>query len=166
MKRTLVGLSLCIIVAGLCCTSFAAPIPRPIFTSTTLNVCKQLVDPGQPVCFTSQTIAFVPQLGPVPVNQGEVCFFDEFSGPLGCEDVNRFGQAQVCLPITSDVDVSAFYSPYTDGGGGALGGILIRSHSTEKAVFVTSDPGPPTYVPGTHPGCLIPHIFPSGPPAP
>ena len=161
MKRILVGLSLCIIVAGLCGTSFAAPPPRPIFTSTSLSVCKQLVDPGQPVCFTSQTVAFLPPIGVVPVHEGEVCFYDEFSGPLGCEDVNRFGQAQICLPITSDVDVSAFYDPYGDNNdSGIPGGILIRSHSTEKAVFVTSDPGPPTYVPGTHPGCLIPHIFP------
>ena len=160
MKKLLVGLSLCIVVAGLCGTSFAAPPPRPIFTSTTLNVCKQLVDPGQPVCFTSQTIAFIPLLGPVPVHEGEVCFFDEFSGPLDCVDVNFLGQAQLCPLITADVDVTAFYVPYADGGGGIPSGILIPSHSLEKAVFVTSDPGPPTYVPGTHPGCLIPHIFP------
>ena len=171
MKRILVGLSLCIVVAGLCSTSFAAPLPpppRPIFTSTSLSVCKQLVDPGQPVCFTSQTVAFLPPIGVVPVYEGEVCFFDEFSGPLDCVDVNRFGQAQICLPITADVDVAAFYDPYGDNDAtGALGGILIPSHSLEKAVFVTSDPPPaPQYFPGTHPGCLIPHIFPPGPPAP
>jgi hypothetical protein len=161
LKRLLLALSLCVIVAGLCGTSFATPPPRPIFTSTSLSVCKQLVDPGQPVCFTSQTIAFTPNNGPVAVPEGEVCFFDEFSGELGCVDVNRFGQAQICLPITADVDVSAFYDPYGDNNNTGVGNFfLVPSHSTEKAVFVTSDPGPPTYFPGTHPGCLIPHIFP------
>jgi len=169
LKKVLFALSLCVVIAGLSAASFAQG--PPVFTSTTISVCKQLVDPGQPVCFTTQTVAFVNFLTAVPVEKGQVCFFDEFSGPITCVPVNRFGQAQVCLPVTADMDVSAVFIPVALGPPGSavtninpVLGRLLPSTSLEKAVFVTSDPPPaPQYFPGTHPGCLIPHIFPAGP---
>ena len=169
MKRTILLMSVCVIVAGLCATSFAQG-PRPTFTSTKISACKQLVDPGQPVCFTTQTYAYPNWYTAVAVTSGQVCFFDEFSGPLGCAPVNRFGQAQICLPITADVDVSAFFFPEERKASGVSTNTptaldcLAPSHSLEVAVFVTSDPPPaPQYFPGTHPGCLIPHIAPACP---
>jgi len=164
VKKLLLALSLCGIVVGFCGTSFATG--RPVFTSTTISVCKQLVDPGQPVCFTTQTIAFYSFSNYGPVWSGQVCFFDEFSGPLDCVPVNRFGQAQICLPVTADMDVSAVFIPDNDHNeltpNTQPDCFLLPSHSLEKAVFVTSDPPPaPQYFPGTHPGCLIPHIAPA-----
>lgn len=154
MTKLVLALSLCMVVIVLCGTTFGQV--RIVFTSTTISACKQLVDPGQPVCFTTQTLSHPAQQLPRPVH-GCIQFLDEFSGELtGCIDVNRFGQAQVCLPVVGDMDVFAVFYPANDDDE-----VDLASHSKEVAVFLTTDPGSPKYFPGTHPGCLIPHIAPA-----
>ena len=109
-------------------------------TQTSLDVCRRLVNPGQPVCFSTQT-NYVTRAGTFSVDDGMVNFIDELTNTsIGTAPVNGHGVAYLCLPITHDVEVYARYSDMVDYDG-------RPSTSNEVPVFVS-----PT---GVYPGCLL-----------
>jgi hypothetical protein len=109
-------------------------------TITSLDVCRRLVNPGQPVCFSTNT-SYVTRQGTFSVDDGMVNFIDELTNTsIGTAPVNGHGVAYLCLPITHDVEVYAKYTDMVDYDG-------KPSTSNEVPVFVSAT--------GVYPGCLL-----------